>query len=129
MACPAKMDFFQRFSSLCIRVKTTFYIEIVTQKIDLHINFPSLVFLIEIYSKKIFFFIFQATWICQCDTNLVQNLDSEFKTILGAPADLETWAEWLQSVVNKVLIPSSKESRETFVEPARQFLKNWSFYR
>jgi len=70
----------------------------------------------------------QATWICQCDTNLVQNLDSEFKTILGAPADLETWAEWLQSVVNKVLIPSSKESRETFVEPARQFLKNWSFY-
>ena len=72
---------------------------------------------------------FQATWICQCDSNLVQNLDSEFKTILGAPADLETWAEWLQSVVNKVLIPSSKESRETFVEPARQFLKNWSFYR
>ena len=59
----------------------------------------------------------------------MQNLDSEFKTILGAPADLETWAEWLQSVVNKVLIPSSSKDRETFVEPARQFLKNWSFYR
>ena len=73
------------------------------------------------------FFYFQATWVCQCDSNLVYNLDSEFKTILGAPADLETWAQWLQSVVNKVLIPT--KDKTNFLQPARQFLLNWSFYR
>ena len=72
---------------------------------------------------------------------LVQGLESEFKTILGAPADLETWSQWLQSVVNKALTGLSLGSegnghgldaaarQRTFTKAARQFLLKWSFYR
>ena len=68
---------------------------------------------------------------CQCEGNLVQSLETEFKNILGAPADLETWAQWLQSVVNKALSNSEADDGcgPTFTKAARQFLLNWSFYR
>jgi hypothetical protein len=69
----------------------------------------------------------QASWVCQCDTNLVQKLELEFKAILGAPADLETWAKWLQSVVNNAL--GTVRNKTTFTKIARQFLLKWSFYR
>ena len=82
-------------------------------------------YITKIMAKNLFFF--QATFVCQCDTELVYKLDAEFKTILGAPADLETWAQWLQSVVNKILSPN--KDKTTFLQPARQFLLNWSFYR
>ena len=72
--------------------------------------------------------LFQAGWVClQCDPSLVSSLESEFKRILGAPADLETWAQWLQSAVNKAL--ENVKAKETLVQAARQFLLNWSFYR
>ena len=64
---------------------------------------------------------------CRCDTSFVLNLENEFKSILGAPADLETWAEWLQSVVNIAL--ASVSGTTTFTKAARQFLLKWSFYR
>ena len=64
---------------------------------------------------------------CHCDTSFVLNLESEFKSILGAPADLETWAQWLQSVVNTAL--ASVTGTSTFTKAARQFLLKWSFYR
>ena len=70
---------------------------------------------------------FQASWVCRCDTSFVLNLENEFKSILGAPADLETWAEWLQSVVNIAL--ASVSGTTTFTKAARQFLLKWSFYR
>jgi len=71
--------------------------------------------------------LFQAGWVClQCDPSLVSSLESEFKRILGAPADLETWAQWLQSAVNKAL--ENVKAKETLVQAARQFLLNWSFY-
>ena len=57
----------------------------------------------------------------------MSSLESEFKRILGAPADLETWAQWLQSAVNKAL--ENVKAKETLVQAARQFLLNWSFYR
>jgi len=68
----------------------------------------------------------QASWVCRCDTSFVLNLENEFKSILGAPADLETWAEWLQSVVNIAL--ASVSGTTTFTKAARQFLLKWSFY-
>jgi len=69
----------------------------------------------------------QAGWVClQCDQSLVSSLESEFKRILGAPTDLETWAQWLQSAVNKAL--ENVKAKETLVQAARQFLLNWSFY-
>ena len=64
---------------------------------------------------------------CRCDTSFVLNLESEFKSILGAPTDLETWAQWLQSVVNSGL--SSVSGTTTFTKAARKFLLKWSFYR
>ena len=73
------------------------------------------------------FFTFQASWVCQCDASLVQNLETEFKTILEAPADLETWAQWLQSVVDTAL--ATVTGATTFTRAARQFLLKWSFYR
>ncbi len=42
-------------------------------------------------------------------------------------ADLETWAGWLQSVVDKALKPY--ENKPDFTKAARQFLLRWSFYR
>ncbi len=64
---------------------------------------------------------------CQCDAGTVSLLESEFKATLAKAADLDTWADWLQQVVNKVL-PSVKEKSE-FPKAARQFLLKWSFYR
>jgi regulatory factor X 1/2/3 len=40
---------------------------------------------------------------------------------------LETWAVWLQSVVDKALKPY--ENKPDFTKAARQFLLRWSFYR
>ena len=57
----------------------------------------------------------------------MNSLETEFKRILGAPADLETWAQWLQSAVNKAL--ENVKEKEVLVKAARQFLLNWSFYR
>lgn len=74
----------------------------------------------------------KASWVCQCDTSLVHNLENELKSILAAPADLETWAQWLQSVVNKALDTMAKgqsQDATTFTKATRQFLLKWSFYR
>ena len=51
---------------------------------------------------------------------LRENLKHKIRT-------LETWAEWLQSVVNIAL--ASVSGTTTFTKAARQFLLKWSFYR
>ncbi|KAK6188564.1 hypothetical protein SNE40_004716 [Patella caerulea] len=68
----------------------------------------------------------QASWVCQCDDTVVQQLEQDFKKTLKQQTSLEQWAIWLESVVNQVLI--THEGSPNFPKAARQFLLKWSFY-
>ncbi|XP_013076580.1 DNA-binding protein RFX2-like isoform X2 [Biomphalaria glabrata] len=68
----------------------------------------------------------QASWVCQCEDLLVQQLEQDFKATLKQGNSLEQWAQWLEGVVNQVLKPH--EGNENFPKAARQFLLKWSFY-
>lgn len=69
----------------------------------------------------------QASWVCQCEDSVVQQLQEDFKQTLERQNSLEQWAIWLEGVVNKVLKPH--EGTDNFPKAARQFLLKWSFYR
>jgi hypothetical protein len=69
----------------------------------------------------------QASWVCQCEDTVVQQLQEDFKQTLERQNSLEQWAIWLEGVVNKVLKPH--EGTDNFPKAARQFLLKWSFYR
>lgn len=68
----------------------------------------------------------QASWVCQCDDNMVQKLEQDFKLTLQQQNTLEQWAAWLEGVVTQVLKPH--EGTPDFAKAARQFLLKWSFY-
>ncbi|XP_052121692.1 DNA-binding protein RFX2 isoform X2 [Frankliniella occidentalis] len=68
----------------------------------------------------------QASWVCQCDSLIVQQLETDFKMTLQQQNSLEQWAEWLQGVVDQILKPY--EGKPNFSSAARQFLLKWSFY-
>ncbi|XP_035783156.1 DNA-binding protein RFX2-like isoform X3 [Anopheles albimanus] len=68
----------------------------------------------------------QASWICQCDTTIVQRLENDFKAALQQQNTLEEWAGWLQNVVDDAL--QDYRGKPSFVNAARQFLLKWSFY-
>ncbi|XP_052901999.1 DNA-binding protein RFX2 [Anopheles moucheti] len=68
----------------------------------------------------------QASWICQCDTAIVQRLENDFKAALQQQNTLEQWAGWLQNVVDDAL--QDYRGKPSFVNAARQFLLKWSFY-
>ncbi|XP_075453197.1 transcription factor RFX3 isoform X6 [Ascaphus truei] len=68
----------------------------------------------------------QASWVCQCDDNMVQRLETDFKMTLQQQSTLEQWAAWLDNVVTQALKPY--EGRPSFPKAARQFLLKWSFY-
>ncbi|ESO86633.1 hypothetical protein LOTGIDRAFT_235257 [Lottia gigantea] len=68
----------------------------------------------------------QASWVCQCDDAVVQQLEQDFKKTLKQQTSLEQWAIWLESVVNQVLV--THEGSPNFPKAARQFLLKWSFY-
>ena len=69
----------------------------------------------------------QASWVCQCEDSVVQQLEQDFKKTLKQGNSLEQWAVWLETVVNQVLKPH--EGSPNFPKAARQFLLKWSFYR
>ena len=69
----------------------------------------------------------QASWVCQCEDSMVQQLEQDFKKTLQAQNSLEQWALWLEGVVKQVLQPH--EGSPNFPKAARQFLLKWSFYR
>ena len=69
----------------------------------------------------------QASWVCQCDDQMVQRLEQDFKSTLQEQNSLEQWAAWLEGVVTEVLEPH--ENSPNFAKAARQFLLKWSFYR
>ncbi|KAG5671635.1 hypothetical protein PVAND_001826 [Polypedilum vanderplanki] len=68
----------------------------------------------------------QASWVCQCDPNIVQRLEVEFKAALQQQNSLEQWATWLRTVVEQAL--QDYRGKTSFVKAARQFLLKWSFY-
>ncbi|XP_041475684.1 transcription factor RFX3-like isoform X3 [Lytechinus variegatus] len=68
----------------------------------------------------------QASWVCQCDDSVVQQLEQDFKRTLQQQNSLEQWAAWLKGVVTQVLEPH--EGSPYFAKAARQFLLKWSFY-
>lgn len=69
----------------------------------------------------------QASWVCQCDDAVVQQLEQDFKKTLQQQNTLEQWSAWLEGVVNQCLQPH--EGDANFPKAARQFLLKWSFYR
>lgn len=68
----------------------------------------------------------QASWVCQCKDSVVREFEVDFKAALSEQRSLEQWADWLESVVNKVL--QQVEDRESITKVAREFLLKWSFY-
>ncbi|XP_034036056.1 DNA-binding protein RFX2 isoform X2 [Thalassophryne amazonica] len=68
----------------------------------------------------------QASWVCQCEENVVQRLEQDFKVTLQQQSSLDQWATWLDNVVSQVLKPHQGSPR--FPKAARQFLLKWSFY-
>ncbi|CAH0556067.1 unnamed protein product [Brassicogethes aeneus] len=68
----------------------------------------------------------QASWVCQCDNDLVARFENDFKLTLQQQNSLEQWASWLKNVVKSALRPY--EGKASFSKAARQFLLKWSFY-
>ncbi|XP_022244049.1 DNA-binding protein RFX2-like isoform X2 [Limulus polyphemus] len=68
----------------------------------------------------------QASWVCQCEDEMVQRIEQDFKVTLQQQNSLEQWAAWLEGVVNLVLQPFKE--KPDFPKAARQFLLKWSFY-
>ena len=68
----------------------------------------------------------QASWVCGCDEDVVTRLEESFKATLEQEASLETWAGWLEGVVDTVLAPHL--DTPAYTSAARQFLLRWSFY-
>ena len=68
----------------------------------------------------------QASWGCGCDQETVTRLEESFKATLQQQASLESWASWLEGVVDSILNPNL--SKENYIQAARQFLLRWSFY-
>ncbi|XP_062243624.1 MHC class II regulatory factor RFX1 isoform X2 [Platichthys flesus] len=69
----------------------------------------------------------QASWVCQCDDNVVQRLEQDFKMTLQQQNSLEQWATWLDSVVSQMLKPY-EQNPVALPKAAKIFLLNWSFY-
>lgn len=69
----------------------------------------------------------QASWVCQCDHDIVARFEQDFKLTLQQQNSLEQWASWLKNVVKSALKPY--EGKPNFSKAARQFLLKWSFYR
>ena len=68
----------------------------------------------------------QASWVCGCDEAVVTRLEESFKATLEQEASLETWASWLEGVVDNAL--AEHKDTPSYTAAARQFLLRWSFY-
>ncbi|XP_017272544.1 MHC class II regulatory factor RFX1 isoform X1 [Kryptolebias marmoratus] len=69
----------------------------------------------------------QASWVCQCEDLVVQQLEQDFKSTLQQQSSLEQWAIWLDGVVSQVLKPY-EHNAAALPKAAKVFLLNWSFY-
>lgn len=62
----------------------------------------------------------QASWVCQCEEGVIDQLQLDFKRTLKHQNSLEQWAQWLEGVTNRLLQPH--EGQPHFAKAARQFL-------
>ncbi|TNN69433.1 MHC class II regulatory factor RFX1 [Liparis tanakae] len=69
----------------------------------------------------------QASWVCQCEDRVVQQLEQDFKMTLQQQNSLEQWATWLDGVVSEALKPY-EHNPAALPKAAKVFLLNWSFY-
>lgn len=69
----------------------------------------------------------QASWVCQCEDRMVQQLEQDFKMTLQQQNSLEQWATWLDGVVSQALKPY-EHNPVALPKAAKVFLLNWSFY-
>ncbi|CAG0880314.1 unnamed protein product [Darwinula stevensoni] len=67
----------------------------------------------------------QASWVCDCEEGLVDSIQEYFKATLQDQPDLEHWASWLNTVVERIL---GDVRPPRLPHAARQFLLKWSFY-
>uniref|UniRef100_A0A0K2TUZ8 RFX-type winged-helix domain-containing protein n=1 Tax=Lepeophtheirus salmonis TaxID=72036 RepID=A0A0K2TUZ8_LEPSM len=65
-------------------------------------------------------------WICDCNSSIVKLFEEEFKSTLKREVDLETWAKWLEDVIDPFLGDQKENSK--YFKASRQFLLRWSFY-
>nr|XP_042911465.1 transcription factor RFX3 isoform X1 [Parasteatoda tepidariorum] len=68
----------------------------------------------------------QASWVCQCEDEVVKQILFEFRETLQHNMWLEEWATWLENIVHRTLEPY--EGKPSYPKAARQFLLKWSFY-
>ncbi|KAJ3288699.1 DNA-binding protein rfx2 [Borealophlyctis nickersoniae] len=69
----------------------------------------------------------QASWVCECrKTDIMQIMEIDFRQLLQHGSKLDTWTNWLETVVNRFLDVSLDPQRYVYV--ARQFLLKWAFY-
>jgi regulatory factor X 1/2/3 len=68
----------------------------------------------------------RASWVCECEDSMLQEMEADFKKMLHQQNSLEQWAAWLKGAVTQVLKPY--EGKPNFVETAKQLLLKWSFY-
>jgi regulatory factor X 1/2/3 len=68
----------------------------------------------------------QASWLCQYDDSMVQQLEAHYKNTLHELKSLDRWAARLKDEVTQVLKP--KQGKPNFANAARQYLLRWSLY-
>jgi len=61
----------------------------------------------------------QASWVCECDDEIVRRVESSFKTFLQDPNPQEKWAGWCEKVLH-ICLPDDTT--------AKQFFFKWEFY-
>ncbi|XP_077978702.1 DNA-binding protein RFX6-like [Glandiceps talaboti] len=62
------------------------------------------------------------------DPETTRELIHEFEGLLNKQAPIEAYTEWIDSVIDRCALQTSKENGRSFKERARDFLLNWSFF-
>ena len=63
----------------------------------------------------------QASWVCQCDDSIVDQIEISFKSLLQEPNPFDRWGMWCEQVLDTCL-------RDNDVRSATQFFFKWGFY-
>ncbi|XP_027200324.2 RFX-like transcription factor daf-19 isoform X1 [Dermatophagoides pteronyssinus] len=63
----------------------------------------------------------QASWVCQCDEEIVHQIESSFKGFLSDQCPYDRWAYWCEEVLNMSLSNHN-------ISTAKQFFFKWEFY-
>ncbi|XP_053204609.1 DNA-binding protein RFX2-like [Panonychus citri] len=63
----------------------------------------------------------QASWVCQCDDSIVDQIEQSFKILLQEPNPFDRWGLWCEQVLDTCL-------RDNDVRSATQFFFKWGFY-